>query len=52
MLDETYLDISKFKKTASLFAAATRVGACITNKSKKERYAILWKKSWTSFSNS
>ena len=39
ILEETYLNIIN-SKTASLFAAATRVGACITNKSKKEKDAL------------
>ena len=39
ILEETYLDIIN-SKTASLFAAATRVGACITNKNKKEKDAL------------
>ena len=36
ILEETYFDIINLK-TAALFAAATRVGACITNKGKKEK---------------
>ena len=39
ILDETYFDIIN-SKTATLFAAATRVGACITNKNKKEKDAL------------
>ena len=39
ILEETYFDIIN-AKTAALFAAATRVGACITNKSKKEKDAL------------
>ena len=39
ILEETYLNIIN-SKTATLFAAATRVGACITNKSKKEKDAL------------
>ena len=39
ILEETYFNIIN-SKTASLFAAATRVGACITNKSKKEKDAL------------
>jgi len=39
MLEETYFKIINLK-TASLFAAATRVGACITNKSIKEKDAL------------
>ena len=39
ILDETYFDIIN-SKTAALFAAATRVGACITNKNKKEKDAL------------
>jgi octaprenyl-diphosphate synthase len=39
MLEETYFNIINMK-TAALFAAATRVGACITNKSKKEKDAL------------
>jgi len=39
MLEETYFNIIN-SKTASLFAAATRVGACITNKSKKEKDSL------------
>jgi len=36
ILEETYFNIIN-SKTASLFAAATRIGACLTNKSKKEK---------------
>jgi len=39
MLEETYFKIIN-SKTAALFAAATRVGACITNKNKKEKDAL------------
>jgi len=39
MLEETYFNIINMK-TASLFAAATKVGACIENKSKKEKDAL------------
>ena len=39
ILDETYIYIIKLK-TAALFAAATRVGACMANKSKKEKDAL------------
>jgi len=39
ILEETYLNIIN-SKTASLFAAATRVGACIANKNKKEKDAL------------
>ncbi len=39
ILEETYFDIINLK-TAALFAAATRVGACITNKGKKEKDAL------------
>ena len=39
ILEETYFKIIN-SKTASLFAAATRVGACITNKNKKEKDAL------------
>ncbi len=39
LLEETYFNIISMK-TAALFAAATRVGACITNKSKKEKDAL------------
>jgi octaprenyl-diphosphate synthase len=39
MLEETYFNIINMK-TATLFAAATRVGACIGNKSKKEKDAL------------
>ena len=39
ILDETYFAIIN-SKTAALFAAATRVGACITNKNKKEKDAL------------
>ena len=39
ILEETYFKIIN-SKTASLFAAATRVGACITNKSRKEKDAL------------
>ena len=39
MLEETYFNIINMK-TAALFSAATRVGACIANKSKKEKDAL------------
>ena len=39
ILEETYLKIINLK-TATLFAAASKVGACITNKSKKEKDAL------------
>ena len=39
ILEEKYFNIIN-SKTAVLFAAATRVGACITNKSKKEKDAL------------
>jgi len=39
ILEETYLNIIN-SKTAALFAAATRVGACITNKNRKEKDAL------------
>ena len=39
VLEETYFKIINMK-TAALFAAATRVGACITNKNKKEKDAL------------
>jgi len=39
MLEETYFKIIN-SKTAALFAAATRVGACITNKNRKEKDAL------------
>jgi len=39
VLEETYFNIINMK-TASLFSAATKVGACITNKSKKEKDAL------------
>tara|TARA_B110000438_G_scaffold285808_1_gene316325 strand:+ start:187 stop:1200 length:1014 start_codon:yes stop_codon:yes gene_type:complete len=39
LLEETYFNIINMK-TAALFAAATRVGACIGNKNKKEKDAI------------
>tara|TARA_Y100000590_G_scaffold362642_1_gene419913 strand:- start:202 stop:1206 length:1005 start_codon:yes stop_codon:yes gene_type:complete len=39
ILEETYFKIINMK-TAALFAAATRVGACITNKNKKEKDAL------------
>ena len=39
LLEETYFNIINMK-TASLFAAATRVGACLENKSKKEKDAL------------
>ena len=39
ILEETYFNIIKMK-TAALFSAATKVGACITNKSKKEKDAL------------
>jgi len=39
LLEEKYFNIINMK-TAALFAAATRVGACIGNKSKKEKDAL------------
>ena len=39
ILEETYFDIINLK-TAALFAAATRVGACIANKNRKEKDAL------------
>ena len=39
ILEETYFNIIN-SKTATLFAAATRVGACITNKDKKEKDSL------------
>jgi len=39
MLEETYLDIIN-SKTAALFAAATRVGACLTNENKNKKNAL------------
>jgi len=39
MLEETYFNIINMK-TAALFAAATRVGACLGNKNKKEKDAL------------
>ena len=39
ILEETYLDIID-SKTAALFAATTKVGACIANKNKKEKKAL------------
>tara|TARA_B110000438_G_scaffold265516_1_gene278908 strand:- start:966 stop:2021 length:1056 start_codon:yes stop_codon:yes gene_type:complete len=39
VLEETYFNIINMK-TAALFSAATRVGACITNKNKKEKDAL------------
>ena len=39
ILEEIYFNIIN-SKTASLFAAAARVGACITNKNKKEKDAL------------
>jgi len=39
LLEETYFNIINMK-TASLFAAAARVGACLGNKSKKEKDAL------------
>ena len=39
ILDETYFDIIN-SKTAALFAAATRIGACIAGKNKKEKDAL------------
>ena len=39
LLEETYFDIIN-SKTAALFAAASRVGACITNRDKKEKDAL------------
>jgi len=39
MLEETYFNIIN-SKTASLFAAATKVGACISDKNKKEKDAL------------
>jgi len=39
VLEETYFNIINMK-TAALFAAATKVGGCIANKSKKEKDAL------------
>jgi len=39
LLEETYFNIINMK-TATLFAAATKVGACLGNKSKKEKDAL------------
>ena len=39
ILEETYFNIIN-SKTAALFAAATKVGACIANKNKKEKEAL------------
>ena len=39
ILEETYFKIIN-SKTAQLFAAATRVGACITNKNRKEKDSL------------
>jgi octaprenyl-diphosphate synthase len=39
LLEETYFNIINMK-TATLFAAAARVGACLGNKSKKEKDAL------------
>ena len=39
ILEETYFDIIN-SKTASLFAAASRIGACITDRNKKEKDAL------------
>ena len=39
LLEETYFNIINMK-TASLFAAATKVGACLGNRSKKEKDAL------------
>ena len=39
ILEETYFDIIN-SKTAALFAAATKVGACISDRSKKEKKAL------------
>ena len=39
ILEETYLDIINLK-TAALFAASSKVGACIADKSKKEKDAL------------
>jgi len=39
ILDETYFDIIN-SKTAALFAAASRIGACIASKNKKEKDAL------------
>ena len=39
ILDETYFDIIN-SKTAALFATASRIGACIASKNKKEKDAL------------
>ena len=39
LLEETYFNIINMK-TAALFAAASKVGACLGNKSKKEKVAL------------
>ena len=39
LLEETYIDIINLK-TASLFSAATKTGACLSNSSEKEKKAL------------
>ena len=53
LLEETYIDIINLK-TAALFAAATKTGACISGSNEKEKKSIrvLWKKFRSCFSNS
>ena len=53
LLEETYINIINLK-TASLFAAATKTGACLSKSDEKEKESagIIWKKFRFSFSNS
>ena len=51
LLEETYIDIINLK-TASLFSAATKTGACLSKSNEKEKsFRIIWKKFRFSFSN-
>ena len=40
MLEDTYIKIINFKKTASLFSAAAKTGACVSGSDEKEKNAL------------
>ena len=50
LLEETYLDIINLK-TASLFSAATKTGACLSKSNEKKKALESYGKIWLSFSN-
>ena len=50
LLEENYIKIINLK-TAALFAAATKVGACISNLDKKKDALESYGKIWLSISN-